>query len=708
VAGVDGKAMLRLLAADLLVFDRERLAWGMAARTTAALMLPLLAAHLLAQPLLYWIGIGAFLLAIGDAAGEGEPGRAGRLLLASLAGGLALACGVLAGGALPLALAGMLAWGFLTGLAGVYGNAAAAMALPVAWAYLELGLPASDRSAAHATTLAGLFVLGGLLVLALNLAAELLPGRLPGGGSAAYRPLRRQAAACFRALADCLATPDEAAGPAVNPETRARAAIAQARRTAAQTRHDRQGVGSQGRRLALLVESAERLFVLATGLRGLAPGAVPPPLLAGLEALASGRIVIAPALRRDLAALAAPGGHSSASAMFHGRIAMELLEALRIAGGDAGTDARSVAGPRDDPGRRPARLRLRLRPRLRLQRFLRPPASALHRDSVVGRHALRFAVTVTAAVAVYWVFPGPFGYWVPLTVSVVLKPYAGITLSRTVQRCLGTAAGILAGAGLLALLAAAGLDGQAAWIAIVCLSFFALLAVLPFNYSLAIAFLSIGLVPFEHLLQPDLQLDIGLSRLLATGTGAVLAVVGGHLLWPSFERDSLPALLRASLRSMAGYADAVLRLRDGGQDHHPARRRAGLDSTNLQAAIQHAASEPGGDPAMLEGAIQAGAALQRIANVLNGLATAPVPDGAADVERARNAVVAELERLAASIGNPASDRIPEPADARTDALHLHAAAAPPLLREGLDAIGRQLDLLSVALRRPPAQVPQKV
>ena len=81
---------------------------------------------------------------------------------------------------------------------------------------------------------------------------------------------------------------------------------------------------------------------------------------------------------------------------------------------------------------------------------------------------------------------------------------------------------------------------------------------LLFHYSLAILFLSIGLIPFEHVLTPGIQAAIGSDRLTATAVGALLAVIGGYALWPNYERRTLPDLLGTCARAMSAYADAVI------------------------------------------------------------------------------------------------------------------------------------------------------
>ena len=152
----------RLLAADLIAFDPSRLGWALAFRTTSGLALPLLLAHALDQPHLVWIGLGAYLLAIGDS-DDGDRAQSMRIAVGAILGGFALATGVLAGASLATTLAGMTVWGRLTGMISVFGNAFAAMSLPIAWACVELGLPAADHTLTNALTIGGLFALSGLL-----------------------------------------------------------------------------------------------------------------------------------------------------------------------------------------------------------------------------------------------------------------------------------------------------------------------------------------------------------------------------------------------------------------------------------------------------------------------------------------------------------------------------------------------------------------
>jgi uncharacterized membrane protein YccC len=480
------------------------------------------------------------------------------------------------------------------------------MALPIAWAYLELGLPDPDNSVTHALTLSGLFMLGGLLTLLLTVTIRL---------GSVYGPLRQAVAQCFDALTPYFASLQSGhrtSGP-ITPETEIRTTIIEARRIATNIRARQQSASPLHQRLVILTEIADRLFSLSA--MHVEIPTQPDELKSALSLPATASAMIARSLRHHpdpdrLHALAGQLERASRAGAGHDlmaqRIGTAMAEALRRA-------IRLVLAEEPVSTLPPAERRA-----FRLSAVFAPLLAALDKRSIVARHALRFAVVASLAVIVFWFFPPPFGYWVPLTVTVVLKPYAGMTLNRTVQRIMGTVAGILIGA-LLTPLATTFATGAA--VTAVC--FFWMMAVIPFNYSLAVLFLSAGLVPFEHVMHPALHSDVALSRLIATGIGAMLAVIGGHLLWPDFERDTVPNLLQASLRSLVRYADLVLETaatQGSMEAAAPFRRQAGLDLGNLQATVQRALSEVGHDPNRLQRSIRCGILQQRMLNTLNAIA----------------------------------------------------------------------------------------
>ena len=116
----------------------------LAVRGTLGLMAPLLLGQALGWNALNPVALAAFLLAFGDLAEN--RGWLARLTAGSAFGALAVATGA---------------------LVGVYGAGAAAMALPVTWVFLELGLTSPGRSPADALRLGALFAAGGAWAVVL-------------------------------------------------------------------------------------------------------------------------------------------------------------------------------------------------------------------------------------------------------------------------------------------------------------------------------------------------------------------------------------------------------------------------------------------------------------------------------------------------------------------------------------------------------------
>jgi uncharacterized membrane protein YccC len=441
------------LLLDLLIFDRQRLGWRLAIRTTIALVVPLELARLLTMPLLIWVGIGAFLLAVGDSTDDGDRHEMFRLIVGAGLGSLALATGVLAATTLLTAALGMLFWGAVAGLIGVYGNAFATMGLPIAWAYVELGLPAQDHSPAAAATLGALFAVGGAVTVTCT---WLLSVASP------YRSMQLATAAAFRAVATYLpiasAQQDDDPRKLVSSETRVRRSIAEARRVGAELRRSQEAWSGVTQRNMILIEIADRLFSCAAVLRERPKPERGPNLSHAALGDAISRVaaaIAAPstaAKRRDLLVGLDRITPQSSAICVEGQMAALIERAAQIVLGDAHVE--------------------RILPTVSSTSFgfpglLSPLTVCLDRTSVVGRHALRFGLVCAAGVVVFWFFPPPFGYWVPLTVTVVLKPYAGATLSRTVQRLVGTGAGIVVSSTLMSFVAAPQFD-----IAAVALAFF--------------------------------------------------------------------------------------------------------------------------------------------------------------------------------------------------------------------------------------------
>ena len=69
--------------------------------------------------------------------------------------------------------------------------------------------------------------------------------------------------------------------------------------------------------------------------------------------------------------------------------------------------------------------------------------------SGIFRHAVRLTLALICGYIVSLLFPLGHGYWILLTIAVIMKPAYSITRQRNVQRLVGTFIGVAMGFGVL-------------------------------------------------------------------------------------------------------------------------------------------------------------------------------------------------------------------------------------------------------------------
>jgi uncharacterized membrane protein YccC len=229
-------------------------------------------------------------------------------------------------------------------------------------------------------------------------------------------------------------------------------------------------------------------------------------------------------------------------------------------------------------------------PEIKPFRFWRPIRSNLSFESEGFRHALRLGLIAALGQTLATVLHLPRGYWIAVTILFILKPNFGGTLQRAVLRVTGTVLG-----GLIAAALSLTIQEEVILIAILPVLAFAALSVRPINYGLY----TLALTPMIMVM-----LDVGhsadwetsLLRVLHTFIGGFLAVVGGYVLFPVWEKQKLPGQLAAALRANANFLRSTLiepsRDDKGEKTWRPLQRKAGLALANAATAGQRVLSEP--------------------------------------------------------------------------------------------------------------------
>ena len=210
--------------------------------------------------------------------------------------------------------------------------------------------------------------------------------------------------------------------------------------------------------------------------------------------------------------------------------------------------------------------------------------ASLTLDSLAMRHALRVAIVTAVAVLVTRLLHLPRGYWVTITVLIILQPYGGATVLKALQRVLGTVAGALLTVALVAVIHdARGLLVAIFILATICVAF------LRVNYLVYAVFLTPTFVLLAEMSAGDWHLAE--VREIDTLIGGALGLLGAWLLWPTPERDRFPELAAQAIRAAAAHLRLVASMWSRTDDESSvalaaARRDASLAATNAEASFE--------------------------------------------------------------------------------------------------------------------------
>jgi uncharacterized membrane protein YccC len=514
-----------------------------------------------------------------------------RMLVTASAAGLTSALAVLASRSDAASVVLLAALAFLAGLLITGGPSATQVGVAAVGAALILGhLPNPPSAAVHV----------GLLVLAGGIGQTLLA--IAAWPLRRHRPERLALAGLFRELAAAARLPnDTSAGPAAG------ATLSTVRQTFFGLGHDH-GPSVEAylvllaeaerirREIAVLAGFTERLgaegATVDAGLTRAALAGCADVLAEVAESLAQGRpidpAVRAPARDRMSAALARLSDEGDSAHVFTRKATAARLEALAGQLRAVTESSRIGASEGRQPETDDVSWASRLRDPLAVIRANLAP------DSAVLRHAVRMALLVAGSDLVVRLADIGRGYWVPLTILVVLRPDFGSTLQRSVMRTIGTVVGLLIASELVHWVPA-GDWYQIALIAIFC---FGMRWAGPGNLGLSAACLA-GLVVVLLELNGVPAHSTVLDRSLATLIGGALAIAA-TLIRPAWERQVMTTRLADLLVAYRTFLELIATpTRDRGEVQQ-ARAASRLARTNAQASVDRARVEPVSTPAEID------------------------------------------------------------------------------------------------------------
>ena len=555
--------------------------WTVALRNTAAIVLPLaigaLTDHLAAG---LGVAVGALNTVFADQPGPYRT-RLEHMLLTAFVAGIAAFAGQTLGhwpGAMVVAVA---VWGFAAAF--MVAVSAHATRVGLTSMILLVVMGADPAPPLQALGVAGLIFAGGVLQTTFAIAAWPLQR---------YRPERLALAQALRGLAVGANEPigqdhNVALPPSLNDlqtllfgEGRAHGRAAEAFR--------------------VLAELAERirmeLFALADLQAASGSAALRDPLQAlrgsaadvlvnlanALEAAAPPHVK--PALERFETAAAALA-QRCATGHVSGWITQMANARAAALGGQLRAAARNTdtAGSRGEIRAQQAELRLplALRPADPLETLL----ANLRAESPAFRHALRCGVCLAIAMLLSHLLPLSRGYWLPMTVAIVLRADFGATWRVGLLRTGGTLVGLLL---TTALLHFGGINNFWAALALMAVLCFAFRELATVHYGLAVVCLT-GLVVILLSFYGIPAESAVAARAIDTAIGSALALAA-YLAWPTWERGRERAVLAGVLENYRDYLAAVLQ--GDARARRETRSAARAARSNAQASLDRLRAEP--------------------------------------------------------------------------------------------------------------------
>ncbi len=200
------------------------------------------------------------------------------------------------------------------------------------------------------------------------------------------------------------------------------------------------------------------------------------------------------------------------------------------------------------------------------------------------RYAVRFAVAISVAFAISQAFELTKGYWVLLTVAIVVKPQLSLSTTSTVQRVGGTIIGAL-----LAVLIVISCTDR--WVLIAVLFVLSLLAIslVEVSYGLSVIFITPLVLLMLNVSRPG-QWELADVRVLNTLIGAGIGLLATTAILRGSERGLVRQRGADALHAAADYLLAI--------GHDPTQTRllkrfaARTRLDDLLTVVDHAIAEP--------------------------------------------------------------------------------------------------------------------
>jgi uncharacterized membrane protein YccC len=212
-------------------------------------------------------------------------------------------------------------------------------------------------------------------------------------------------------------------------------------------------------------------------------------------------------------------------------------------------------------------------------------------DSNIFRHSLRVSIATIAGYIISLFLPFGHGYWILLTVIVILKPSYSLSKKRNFERLMGTLGGALVGLLLIYFIK----DRDVLFILMI-LFMCGTYVFIRTNYLVCVTLMTPYVLLLFHLLYPTGFRSIISDRVIDTLIGSGLAFLASISIIPNWEHERMTDFMIAALQTNIDYfrdvAVAFLGRRATVQQYKLSRKHAFVALANLSDAFGRMLSEP--------------------------------------------------------------------------------------------------------------------
>ncbi len=206
------------------------------------------------------------------------------------------------------------------------------------------------------------------------------------------------------------------------------------------------------------------------------------------------------------------------------------------------------------------------------------------------KHALRVTIGLLTGYVVSLFFPLGHGYWILMTIAIILKPGYSISRTRNKQRLLGTITGVITGFAFLYFIK----NNTLEFLIMICAMVIAY-SLLKLNYYISCVCITVYVLISFHFLNNSNFTVVVEDRLIDTAIACVIAFIISLIVFPVWEYQQTKFLMETILKANKKYFNTIaslLKTTAKQEDlYKTARKEAFVALANLSDNFQRILSE---------------------------------------------------------------------------------------------------------------------